>query len=476
MKRGIVVFVVVLLITGGAAAGYWYFVSNPAAWNDVRGQAQATSSDILEDIRAEMDVDSDEGRLTASGFIEVREIVISPEVSGQIDELAVDEGDGVRQGQLLVGLDRMLLDAEIAEAEAAIATAQAQLDQVMAGVREEEVGQAEAAVVLAQAQVRSAEQAVADAILLRDTQQARDLEIAAARTQVRLNELAFQRAIPVKDASELAEALAHRGVDFAEKIHHYSIVLGGSKYSGTFTLDEGTKRQASADWNLQGTYLWQAWISLEEARTRLDTAQAHLGDLLELQSNPLALDLAVVQAEAAHKEAAAAVPVARANVSVVEAGASDEQIAVLEAQVDQARASLEALEVKKDKYRIHSPIEGQVIERVVNQGERVIQGSTLMTLGNLDRVELTVYVPEPDMGRVDLGQSVAVTVDTFPGKPFHGKVTMISQEAEFTPKNVQTKEERANTVFAVKVEIPNQEHRLRPGMPADAVFVEPLAQ
>jgi multidrug resistance efflux pump len=390
--------------------------------------------------------------------------------------LAVDEGDGVRQGQRLVRLDRTLLDAEIAEAEAAIATAQAQLDQVMAGVREEEVGQVEAAVVLAQAQMRSAEQAVVDAILLRDNQQALDLEIAAARTQVRLNELAFQRAIPVKDASELAEALAHRGVDFAEKIHHYSIVLGGSKYSGTFTLDEGTKRQASADWNLQGTYLWQAWISLEEARTRLDTAQAHLGDLLELQSNPLALDLAVVQAEAAHKEAAAAVPVARANVSVVKAGASDEQIAVFEAQVDQARANLEALEVKQDKYRIHSPIEGQVIERVVTQGERVLQGSTLMTLGNLDRVELTVYVPEPDMGRVDLGQSVEVTVDTFPGKPFHGKVTMISQEAEFTPKNVQTKEERANTVFAVKVEIPNQEHRLRPGMPADAVFVEPLAQ
>lgn len=105
-----------------------------------------------------------------------------------------------------------------------------------------------------------------------------------------------------------------------------------------------------------------------------------------------------------------------------------------------------------------------------------MQGSTLMALGNLDKVELTVYVPEPDMGRVDLGQSVEVTVDTFPGKPFHGKVTTISQEAEFTPKNVQTKEERANTVFAVKVEIPNQEHRLRPGMPADAVFVEPLAQ
>jgi len=208
----------------------------------------------------------------------------------------------------------------------------------------------------------------------------------------------------------------------------------------------------------------------------LQAAGAYLDDLLELQSNPLALDLAVVQAEAAYKEAVAAVPVARVNVSVVEAGASDEQIAVFEAQVDQARANLEALGVKKDKHRIHSPIEGQVIDRVVNQGERVMQGSTLMTLGNLDRVELTVYVPEPDMGRVDLGQSVEVTVDTFPEKPFYGRVTTISQEAEFTPKNVQTKEERANTVFAVKVEIPNQEHRLRPGMPADAVFVEPLGQ
>ena len=95
----------------------------------------------------------------------------------------------------------------------------------------------------------------------------------------------------------------------------------------------------------------------------------------------------------------------------------------------------------------------------------------MLTLGDLDHVTLTVYVPEDRLGQVKIGQAVAVNVDSFPGQSFEGKVVRIADEAEFTPRNVQTKEERVNMVFAVEVRIPNPDHALKPGLPADAAIV-----
>jgi multidrug resistance efflux pump len=93
-----------------------------------------------------------------------------------------------------------------------------------------------------------------------------------------------------------------------------------------------------------------------------------------------------------------------------------------------------------------------------------------MTVANLDEVKLTVYIPENRYGRIQLGQQVTVEVDSYPDKTYAGEVIHIASEAEFTPRNVQTKEERVNTVFAVKILIPNPEHELKPGMPADAMI------
>ena len=98
-------------------------------------------------------------------------------------------------------------------------------------------------------------------------------------------------------------------------------------------------------------------------------------------------------------------------------------------------------------------------------------GATLLTLGDLDEATLTVYVPEDKLGQVKIGQQVEVYVDSFPERTFIGTVVAIAQEAEFTPRNVQTKEERVNMVFAVEVNIPNPDHALKPGLPADAVII-----
>jgi multidrug efflux pump subunit AcrA (membrane-fusion protein) len=104
------------------------------------------------------------------------------------------------------------------------------------------------------------------------------------------------------------------------------------------------------------------------------------------------------------------------------------------------------------------------------EGEVVMPNASLFRISQLDKVRLMIYVSEEELARVKLGQPADVYIDAFPKKPFSGKIIYISSIAEFTPKNVQTKEDRTKLVFGVKIEIPNQEHILKPGMPADAVI------
>jgi HlyD family secretion protein len=166
--------------------------------------------------------------------------------------------------------------------------------------------------------------------------------------------------------------------------------------------------------------------------------------------------------------AAAAVGVASAYVDELKAGPRPAEVAVAEAQIVQAQAAVSALDAQIAKMTLRAPLDGVVTSRSVHTGEAAVPGATLLTIANLDEVTLTIYVPEDELGRVYLGQEVEVQVDSFPGRPFPGTVSHISQRAEFTPKNVQTEEERVNMVFAVKVRLSNAGHLLKPGMPADA--------
>jgi HlyD family secretion protein len=181
------------------------------------------------------------------------------------------------------------------------------------------------------------------------------------------------------------------------------------------------------------------------------------------------------QANAARSQveiAATGVELAQAQLEGLEMGATPEQIAAAEAQVAIARAALESLQVQATKFTLQAPISGLVLERPVHVGEVALPGAPLVTLADLDHLTLTVYVPEDQLGRVQIGQPVSVTVDAYPGRAFTGSVSFIAGQAEFTPKNVQTREERVNMVFAVKVQLPNPDHALKPGMPADAVLLD----
>lgn len=147
-------------------------------------------------------------------------------------------------------------------------------------------------------------------------------------------------------------------------------------------------------------------------------------------------------------------------------------------EIDQAKANLNksiaGVDLLKKNIRdsyVISPINGFLVKTFVEKGETVTPMSSLFKVSDLDIVELVIYVSEEELGKVKLGQKAEVTIDTYKDKVYEGKVTYISPEAEFTPKNIQTKDERTKLVFAVKIKIPNKQYDLKDGMPADAKVI-----
>jgi len=160
---------------------------------------------------------------------------------------------------------------------------------------------------------------------------------------------------------------------------------------------------------------------------------------------------------------------ARENYDKLLKFARPEEIKQAMARVDQTIANENLVKKHiRDSYVV-SPISGFVVKKYFEAGETVAPMSSLLKLSDLSKVKLLIYVSEKELGKVKLGQEADVTTDSYDGKKYEGKVIYISPEAEFTPKNIQTKDERTKLVFAVKIEIPNPNFELKPGMPADAV-------
>jgi len=175
-------------------------------------------------------------------------------------------------------------------------------------------------------------------------------------------------------------------------------------------------------------------------------------------------------ANAASDVAGARLREAREALLLVEEGPRKEQVAQARAQVDQAREALKLAKVRLGYGTITAPLSGLVLSENVEAGDYVAPGTPVVTVGDLANVWLRAYIEETDLGRVKVGQPVEVTTDTYPGKKYAGRVSFIASQAEFTPRNVQTRKERVRLVYRIKVDIPNPERELKPGMPADAVI------
>lgn len=250
----------------------------------------------------------------------------------------------------------------------------------------------------------------------------------------------------------------------------------------------------------------QTAIALVDAQVRAQEQQAQAAlaaalasetqarrDLARAESLERAGAIARVDVEAAGtrlQSASAQVDAARGQVAMARAGTLDvarleQQRDTVERQLDVARKALaasqsqyEAAVAARDvqrvtfgETRVYAPLSGVVVTKVANLGEVVQAGSPIVVLVDLRALWLKVYIPEPQIGKIRLGDRAKVYVDAFPGRPFAAKVSEINDQAEFTPKDVQTREERVKLVFAVKLAVDNAGRLLKPGMPADGTIV-----
>lgn len=380
--------------------------------------------------------------IQTSGSLESRSVALTAEVGGQISELKVSEGALVAAGDVLAQIDTTLQDTQIARAQAALDLAQAQLAQIKAGPRPEVVQQAQAELDKAAAARDSAQQAVKDVQTIRNSPQDIEAQIVQARSQLETAE----KGIP------LAETQLRTAQVVAERYKN----LTGNDDQIQFQIASAQSRAAEA--------------GLRVAQLTRDGAQQNLELLQQLRANPLSLTTQVHAAQARLDQATASLGIAQAALVVAQTGASAEQIAVGQAVVQQAQAALDGLIAQKGKMTLRAPAAGIVTALPVHRGENVQPGTKLMTITNIDQMLFTLYVPETQIGHVKVGQKVQVTVDGMPERTFDGQIYFIAQQAEYTPRTVQTPEERAKTVFMVKARIANPDHSMKPGMFAEALL------
>jgi HlyD family secretion protein len=358
--------------------------------------------------------------LYGNGIIETHEVDLSAKVAGKITSLRVDEGSPVAEGQIIAELDSEELAANVQQAEAALASAKANLAELLAGTRAEDIRRA-------QAQYEAARQ---------------------SRHQARAQYELVKAGPRVEQIDQLRAGVTQAVVALADAEREFKRLQG--------LEDQGAVARQQVD--LQRTRRDSAAAALDAARQRLREAEAG--------SRPQE----IAAAQAALRQSNDQARAAKAALDLAVAGPRPQTIDAAKGRVAQAEAALKAARAQLDYTVVRAPVTGVVAVRAAELGEFVPPGMPIVRVSVIDHPWLRVYVPEPDLGRVKLGQSADVTSDTYPGRKYPGRVVEIAQQPEFTPKNVQTREERVKLVFGVKVEVQNPNRELKPGMPADAVI------
>lgn len=214
----------------------------------------------------------------------------------------------------------------------------------------------------------------------------------------------------------------------------------------------------------------QAEENRRQAQINLNLAQSDKDRMTKLYEAKSVTKKQYEDALARFQLSEAQLNAAQDNLKKMKHLARPEEIQQSEANLEKAVASVNLLKKNIQDSYVTSPINGIMVKKFVEAGETVGPNSSLFRISDLSVVDLVIYVSEEELGKVKLGQKAEVSVDAFKNKTFEGKVIYISPEAEFTPKNIQTKDERTKLVFAVKIEIKNPTFDLKAGMPADAVI------
>lgn len=398
--------------------------------------------------------------LKASGIISATEINIASQIGGTVISVNASEGSQVKKGDVLFQLDDAVLQAQRNQASAAVDVA-------------------EKAVNSARIQYEMA----VNSARLQDQQNRVNSWNNPQPEEFDLPVWYFDKAEKIT-AAESEVNSATEELD-NEKENLQKVLTNSSSHD--FLSAETRLANAQAAFLIANQVFTQANDAQAKedifdyanelyntAQTELSSAQSEYNRLLTTQA---ATD--VLEARARVRVAQERLDRAVDYLTSLESGdqslmvqAADSGVQQAEAALAQAQAALALIDIQLEKAIITSPTDGVVLTRNLEEGEMLVPGSVALTIGQLDEVSLTVYIPETEYGKIKLGDTVSITVDSFPGENFSGTVTYISDQAEFTPRNVQTVDGRKTTVYAVKITVPNEKLELKPGMPADVIFIE----
>jgi HlyD family secretion protein len=362
--------------------------------------------------------EQDPNRIALSGNIEMTQVNVGFKSAGQLEEITVREGDSIQKGQVLARLDRNQLVQQRAGAAAALAGAQAQLAQ---------------AGTAAEWQRRTVSGEI----------HAREAEVRAV--EARLEEL--ERGSRPQEIKEAQAAVSAARTEL---------------------------ERASRDWERAQALYKDEDISTQQYdqfRARYESASAALRQAEEraalVQEGPRKETIAAAQAQVAR--ARATLDVGEAN--RLEVRRREQEITARQAEIARLRAQIALIDEQLADTVAESPMDAVVLVKSADEGEIIAPGTTILTLGDVAHPWLRGYINQTDLGRVKLGQHVKVTTDSYPGKAYDGRITFIASEAEFTPKQIQTQEERVKLVYRIKVEVENPHRELKLNMPADAEIV-----
>ena len=214
----------------------------------------------------------------------------------------------------------------------------------------------------------------------------------------------------------------------------------------------------------------QAEENFKQAQIAFDMAEKDKGRMENLYNSKSITKKQYDDAVANYDIALAKLNSSKENLQKVKNLSRPEELRQAEANLNKTKANLNLIRKNLNDCYVTTPSSGFITKKFVEQGETVGTMSSLFQVADLSSVELVIYIPETELGKIKLNQNADIKVDTYPEKTFKGIVVYISPQAEFTPKNIQTEEERTKLVFAVKIKIENPDFELKDGMPADAVI------
>jgi len=451
-------------------------------------------------LATEFGVEAEDGTIQASGMIEAQQVSIASELSGRIAEVLVNEGEQVQAGDPIFRLEDDIFAAQLEQASAAYDSTLAQQKGARAALSAAEAAHIAAEeglisasahfqLVLNEALAFEAAERVENwnrnpgtkidlpawYFLKDELIQAAEAEVENARDFIETEEDRFTgvlRDVGSKDIISAEERLANAQAAFAvtESLQDRDTGYTGREELNDFIqiLVDSAESELEAAQNAYDALLsdpdyeeiLEARARVAVARERYALAQDALNALLTGEDSLVvtAAQAGISQAEAAVSHTQAQVILARSNLEIAQKA------------IQQAQSALDMANLQLDKITVYAPIAGTVLSRTIEKGEILQAGLTAMTIGILDDLTITVYISEGLYGQIKLGDQAELSVDSFLDMVFSGEVIRIADQAEFTPRNVQTKEDRQNTVYAVKLNVIDPDHQLIPGMPADVVF------